>query len=495
MPENPNLLFLFTDEQAFDTMAAYGNSAIDMPNLNRLAETSTVLRNAYVTQPVCTPSRSTLMTGLYPHTNGCVRNNVPLSMETPCLPEIGDFRDYATGYHGKWHLGDEIYPQHNFHDWVSIDDQYCGHYRHYRSPHDKSTYYHWLREQGVEPNFESDGWTCYTRDFCARLGEELSKPAYLAGEGERFIRDNAHRPWMLTVNFFEPHMPYFGPRDEQYDPADVTLPEDFDAWPGEDQPAKARALAQFYRMKGHSGLSVADEAGWRRMIANYWGLCSLVDTHVGRILQALEDTGQADNTIVVYTSDHGDMMGSHRLLAKCVQFQRSVRVPLLLRLPGQSNGRTLSDPVSQVDLVPTLLEAMGRRRPDHLQGHSWIPWLTGRDDAPPQRDVFIEWNGSDNGAVDPLNRRGVAPEMLDVAPPERIVASVCDPVRTVVTSDGWRYTRSTIGEDELYDLNSDPHEMRNLAAEPARADRVADLRARIEAWQERTGDEVAWPGA
>jgi arylsulfatase A-like enzyme len=473
-------------------MAAYGNDAIDTPNLNRLAETSTVFQNAYVTQPVCTPSRSSLMTGLYPHTTGCTRNNVPLSLETPCLPEIGDFRHYATAYHGKWHLGDEIYPQHNFHEWISIDDQYCGHYRPWRSTEDKSTYYHWLGDQGVEPNFESNGWTCYTRDFCARLPEELSKPAYLAGESSRFIRENRDRPWMLTVNFFEPHMPYFGPRDNQYDPADVTLPEDFDAWPTEDQPVKTRALAQWYQRNGHSGLSVADEAGWRRMIANYWGLCSLVDTHFGRILRTLEETGQADNTIIVYTSDHGDMMGSHRLLAKCVQFRRAVRVPLLLRLPGQSGRRDVADPVSQVDLVPTLLEAMGRRVDESLQGQSWTAWLDGRRELEHQ-DVFVEWNGSDNGVRDPFPTLGVGDDMAEVADPERIAASITDPVRTVLTRDGWRYSRSTIGEDELYDLNEDPHERRNLVSDPAQADRVDDLRRRIENWQRRTGDTITWP--
>ncbi len=489
MTQNPNLLFVFTDEQAAETMAAYGNTVIDTPNFDRLAARSTVFQNAYVTQPVCTPSRSSLVTGLYPHTNGCTGNNVPLSMEIPCLPELADFRNYVTGYHGKWHLGDEIYQQHNYHDWISIDDQYCGHYREYRSPHDKSTYYHWLLDQGIEPNFESNNWTCYTRDFCARLPEELSKPAYLAGESSRFIRENRDRPWMLTVNFFEPHMPYFGPRDNQYDPADVILPESFNLIPTEDQPAKTRALYEAYRRHGHSGLPLETEAHWRRMIANYWGLCSQVDTHFGRILQTLEETGQADNTIIVYTSDHGDMMGHHRLLAKCMQFRPATRVPLLLSMPGQSEHRDIEDPVSQVDLVPTLLEAMGRRIPDHLQGQSWMRWLKGKEELL-YRDVFIEWGSRETGM--PLHQRKMLEEVSSVVDPEKAVASMSDPVRTVMTPDGWRYTRSTIGEDQLYDLNEDPCESRNLASDPAQKDRIAELRGRIEYWQKRTDDPVCW---
>jgi len=111
MRKQPNLLYVFTDEQAAATMAAYGNHAIDTPNLDRLASQSVVFDHAYVTQSVCTPSRSTLMTGLYPHSNGCTENNKRLPLEVPCLPELGDFSDYATAYHGKWHLGDEIFQQ------------------------------------------------------------------------------------------------------------------------------------------------------------------------------------------------------------------------------------------------------------------------------------------------------------------------------------------------------------------------------------------------
>jgi arylsulfatase A-like enzyme len=124
-----------------------------------------------------------------------------------------------------------------------------------------------------------------------------------------------------------------------------------------------------------------------------------------------------------------------------------------------------------------------------------MPWLTGQADRPTEGDVFIEWNGNDNGIRDPFEKLGVAPELADVAPVERIAASINDPVRTVITPDGWRYTRSTIGEDELYDLTNDPHELRNLAADPAQGDRVGDLRARVASWQERTGDRVAFDEA
>lgn len=125
--DQPNLLFIYTDEQARGTLATYGNRRIEMPNLNRLASQSVVFDDAYVTQPVCTPSRSSLLTGLWPHTNGCIENNVPLRSETPCLPEMlspAARRDMVTGHYGKWHLGDELFAQHGFDEWVSIEDMY-----------------------------------------------------------------------------------------------------------------------------------------------------------------------------------------------------------------------------------------------------------------------------------------------------------------------------------------------------------------------------------
>lgn len=149
--KKPNLLFIYTDEQAVDTLAAYGNTQIEMPNLNELANDSTVFEHAYVTQPVCTPSRSTLLTGLYPHENGCTRNNIPLSRKTKCFPELLNDSDYRTGHFGKWHLGDEIFKQHGFDEWVSIEDAYYGYYSEDRDKNEKSDYHSFLIENGFQP--------------------------------------------------------------------------------------------------------------------------------------------------------------------------------------------------------------------------------------------------------------------------------------------------------------------------------------------------------
>ncbi len=122
-PQKPNIIFIFTDEQRQDTLKVYGNWRIKTPNLDKLAQESVVFTQAYVTQPVCTPSRASILTGLYPHTNGCIENNIPLRKEIPTIAEMMEGEDYIKGYFGKWHLGDEEIPQHGFEEqWISIEE-------------------------------------------------------------------------------------------------------------------------------------------------------------------------------------------------------------------------------------------------------------------------------------------------------------------------------------------------------------------------------------
>ena len=485
----PNLLFIFTDEQRADTMAAYGNTLIQTPNLNRLAGESFVFERTYVTQPVCTPSRSSILTGLWPHTTGCTRNNIPLPPEMACLPEMLVHDGYATAYHGKWHLGDELFAQHGFDEWISIEDGYNRWFSEGMDRNTRSSYYHFLIEQGLTPQ---SGIT-FSRGEAARLPEELGKPAFLARQASRFIRENRTRPFCLFVNFLEPHMPFFGPRDTQHDPGSVTLPGNFNHPPDETQPLRARITQRAYFENGFGDNPLKTEADWRRLIANYWGLCSLVDTHTGTILNTLEECGLAGNTIVVYTSDHGDMMGSHRLLAKGVMFEEAARVPLLVRLPGQTEGRRVREPVSQIDLVPTLLDLMGERVTNHLAGESLASLLTGSGAPRRNLDVMIEWNGptAPNGSMVRDRKR---PEWEhEYGSPEEVDRALADSVRTVVTPEGWKFNYSAGGEHELYNLNDDPYELRNLARNSAHRGRMQELSVRIRRWQDETEDSLALP--
>ena len=478
--KKPNLLFIYTDEQAYKTMAAYGNPHIEMPNLDGLALVSTLYERAYVTQPVCTPSRSTLLTGQWPHTNGCTANNVPLSVDTRCIPEMLRDPEYVSAHFGKWHLGDEIFRQHGFDEWCSIDDGYREYYSPGRSRDIKSDYYHFLMSHGFGP----DAGDIFARGETARFPEEYSKPAFLADQAARFLRKNRDNPFLLFINFFEPHMPYFGPRDGQYPVSDIPLPPNFEHPPRKDQPLKTRVYREAYFENGHSGLPLRTKADWKRLIANYWGLCSLVDTYIGKILTALTDLGLYDDTIIVFTSDHGDMMASHQLTAKCVMFEEAVRVPLIIKNAGQSAGGSVHVPVSQIDLVPTILKLLCGEIHEQCQGRSLMDTT--------HRDVFIEWQGPNSGIVWEGEERGPSiPKSMRYEVGSRTLAEhILDPVRTIITPDGWKLNYSTLGEHELYNLQDDPDELHNLAVTGTYGGVFDDLSERIRRWQVDSGDSL-----
>ena len=493
--KTPNLLFIFTDEQRHDTLAASGNTFVQMPNLNRFAEQSCFFEQTYCTQPVCTPSRSSIMTGLYPHATGAANNNMPLRPDVGCLPELlpPDVRErYVTGYHGKWHLGDEVFIQHGFDEWRSAEDYF---YRDHFSPgRDRGTlsdYTLWLHQQGFKPDFEG---TAYTRERASTLPERFGKPAYLANEASRFIRQHRDRPFILYLNFLEPHMPFFGPRTNLYDPAEVPLVPNFDHVPDENDCLRLRIFAEKYRRQGFEWYDLATEAGWRQLIAAYYGLCTLIDHYTGQVLSTLSDCGLDDNTIVVFTSDHGEMLGAHRIMAKSVFHQESARVPCMIRLPGQTRGQRIGGPFSQIDLVPTLLELLGQPRPDRLHGKSIASQLGGSDRTL-NDDVFLQWNRPSRPGDSEQWPTKVPDWMAALAgSQQRAIDALIQDSRTIVSADGWRFTFNTLlGDHELFDLNRDPQERHNLARRPEQVPRMNQLLARIRSWQRKVNDPLELP--
>jgi arylsulfatase A-like enzyme len=475
--EKPNLLFIWTDEQRADTMRVYGNSKIQTPNLNKFADENVVFENAYVSQTVCTPSRSTVLTGLWPHQNGCTENNLPLAPHFKCLPEILNDSNYRTGYFGKWHLGDEIFAQHGFEEWQSIEDGYRKYYRPERDLNRKSAYWHFLKNRDFEPDTASGD---FSRGRVSRLPIEHSKTQFLERQAIDFLSRHQRDPFLLHINFLEPHMPFSGPLNDLHSAEAIELPASYFQFNSDREPLRYQLIRERYRQKGFEGNDLKTEAGWQRLLANYWGLVAQVDRSVGAILAALERLKLAENTIVVYTSDHGDMMSAHRLLAKTVMYEEAARVPWLLRFPARIRQQVFRPRVSHIDLIPTLLELMRQPIPENLPGKSLVPLLAGKRPVDPE--IFLEWN--------PANRISRIPEESVGSSETQQKQALTASIRTVITQDGWKLCRSNLDYSQLFNLQQDPGELTNLYYQPAYQSKILELEEKIRAWQNKTNDPL-----
>ncbi len=267
----------------------------------------------------------------------------------------------------------------------------------------------------------------------------------------------------------------------------MTLPPSWYAEIEETVPLRYRRRRESMRgdPHGHKGrLATNDEAGWKALKARYWGNCTLVDKYAGRILDRLHELGLADDTIVVYTSDHGELMGEHGILNKGLQYEGSVQVPLIVRAPGLA-PRRVSTPVSQVHLVPALLELLGRPVPAHVQGDA--RQLLAADELPAdESEVVIEWGGY---ATYPnaYERGEPLGEPAEVA---RLLLTV--DVRTI-RHGRWKLNVHLSGEHELYDLLTDPEELHNAFYDARNQGVIAELFERLQAWQPRTADPLVLP--
>lgn len=466
-PRRPNLLFLWTDQHRYDVVPWAGNQAIKAPKFFApLGEKSFLFHRTYVTQPVCTPSRGSIMSGLWPHNHGAVSNNRVYREGVRTIAEYLP-EDYATAYYGKWHLGNEIKAQRGFRDWRSIEDLYR---RFYTDPADLkhfSDHYNYLVKRGFPPDeVDSDnssgGGAIFSRTMAAALPEPYTKVAFLADEAERFLQERRDgQPFILHVNSLEPHPPTYGPLNELHDPDDMPAGPAFARSPDQRISMSARKQLGNYKRRGYKNHPIETEHDWRRLRANYYGLVSMVDNAYARVMRALAASGQADNTIVVYTSDHGDMCGDHTLMGKGYFYDASASVPLAIHVPWLSRSRVdFNTPISSVDIVPTMLDLMGIDVAGQVDGVSRADALRDPGSWKPE-NICVEWTDGSNAAENGRSR---------------------------VTADGWKLNLYQDDVPELFNLNGDPGEIRNLAANSAQRDRVKYLTEEIHAWQQRTRD-------
>lgn len=471
-----NVLFILTDQQRADSLSCMGGPPGLTPHLDRLAAEGTLFERAYCTQPVCTPSRASLMTGLWPHQHGCIENNDRLPEDQPSLAEQAPDA-YDKRYFGKWHLGDELVAQRGFEDWLSIEDAV---YRPFFSKPEhlelRSDYHRFLVRQGFEPDERAaDGALCFGRGTAARMPEPLTKAHFVAESVAQACREHdRRRPFFWVASIFEPHSPFTSCFDDWLDPGKLPVGPAFAHPPPTNHSLRNRLRSEALRSGKLYETPDPAPADLRKVRARYFGVCRLVDRAVGKILQSLRETGLEEETLVVFTSDHGEMMGDHYALLKGLLYEEAVRVPLIMRMPGSPGGRQ-SGPVSLIDLPPTLLEAMGAlERAETLPGRSLLG--AARGEALDSMDVVVQWNSRPGGSTTlAASGRG-----------EDAVAS--QQWRSLITPEGWKLNCCATDQNELFHLAEDPHEQSNRYGSPACADIERRLADRLREWQDRVND-------
>ncbi|HME89455.1 MAG TPA: sulfatase-like hydrolase/transferase [Chthoniobacterales bacterium] len=472
MASKPNLLVFLPDQQRADTLRCYGGR-VHAPNLDKFASESWVFEKAYVTQPICTPSRSSLMTGSWPHANGCTRNFLILDAKWRCLPELIDDADYRCGYIGKWHLGNEHFAQHGFAEWISVENnpRYQKLVSPGRDPNVISDYSKFLFERGLKPRADRDFFDNW---FVTHLPLELSKARFLERKACEFLERNKADPFVLVVAFFEPHSPYNGPLNEEHRLDEVDVDPTVDHTFGKEMPLRYRLRQERDRERYGN-----PPEKYREAKRNYYGLVTLIDRSIGAILAQLDQHGLSENTIVVHSSDHGDMMTAHGLMRKEVMFEESIRVPYLVRLPGQRRGHRVAQPVSHIEFAPTVLDLLGKPAHEQCTGKSHARLLRG--EAMPAQNVFVQWSPGKTPKIQKRTKLGR---------PRDIQRALEESTRAVITPDGWKLCLRDKDLNELYNLRADPYELHNLFGRTEHKEIASKLAGEIHQWQENAGDPI-----
>lgn len=440
--KQPNILWICTDQQRFDTLGCYGNPFVHTPNLDKLAASGALFDHAYCQSTVCSPSRGSFLTGRYARTVGLRRNgqNIPAHevLVTKLLQKIG----YTCGLSGKLHLS-ACHPKVCRGTEPRIDDGYDIFHWSHHPPEDWPTneYSHWLRAKGKEyapKPFEP------CEHVVIRPDAEDHQAAWCAEKAIHFIEahENKEIPWLFSVNIFAPHHPFDPPGDylerylEMID--DIPLPNYIAGEPDRKTSFQRTDHHGAYGMSNLYPFSRMKNSDHRYVRAAYWAMVDLIDEQVGKMVDALERTGQLDDTLIIFMSDHGELLGDHGVYLKGPHFyEPAIHVPLILSCPRLiTKPVRVSSFVELVDLAPTFLEAAGTDVHPGMQGKSLMKILKG--EATDHRDdIYCESYEADQGYA----------------------MMVRDQTHKIVVYH-------SKNEGELYDLNHDPTESENLWDSP-----------------------------
>ena len=467
-----NILFIMCDQLRYDYLACYGHKTILTPNIDALAKRGVRFSRAYVQSPICGPSRMSFYTGRYPRSHGSTWNNAPLRVGEMNIGDHLNPLGMRTILCGKTHMAADfdgmkrlgINPasgigakiaEGGFEKWDRLDGLHPS-----KGKKRPSHYNAYLTEKGYDgPNpWEQwansadgagddilSGWLLSHADKPARVRAEDSETAYSTSRAIEFMEQAGDQPWLLHLSYIKPHWPYIVPKPyhAMYSAEDVQPVIRSDAEKDEAHPV----LDAYYQ---HRFSKVFARDGVReRVIPAYMGLITQIDDEVGRLMDYLDRSGRARDTMVVFTSDHGDYLGDHWLGEKELFHEQSVRIPLIILDPtheaDETRGTVCDALVEAIDLLPTFVEIAGGDVPDHiLEGHSLLPFLHDKN-ATPVRDVVIsEYDYATRKARHVLNK-----DIDDCR-----LQMIFDGRYKMVAASGYR--------PMLWDLDTDPHEFHDL---------------------------------
>lgn len=465
--DRPNVLLVFSDQHNADVLGCAGHPIVKTPNLDALARQGVRFTRAYCQDAICVPSRVSVVTGLYPRTTGCLTNGDEKLLDNRgdlCpLHQVLQDNGYFTGFFGKLHLGIGALIRGWDHSVTVLP---------LRAEPSEESYFDWIKSQGKEAEFLHDWEGGNKSDLCTHISTlppELRDAAYTAQKAGEFLRAAATqgKPFFCWTSFHGPHQPYAPPQRwaDLYPPESIPLPESVNE-PAENLPPGLQDWRRNERKPWNLAKAAREPILYQRYIAAYYAQVSEVDHYIGEVLAQLDALGLRDNTIVIYTSDHGDFVGRHGMVEKCSVghnvYEETLRVPLIVSWPKRfQRGATCDSLAELVDLYPTVAALL------HLKRPAGAPALAGRPLAPTlaegkptgRRYAFSE-NYSQSTVISERYKLGV---WTDPGPKHK----------------AWDWRGKT--RDQLYDRERDPQELRNLAGTPAVADIEKELRQALTA--------------
>tara|TARA_B100001250_G_scaffold178412_1_gene153328 strand:- start:256 stop:1656 length:1401 start_codon:yes stop_codon:yes gene_type:complete len=435
------VLWICTDQQRHDTIRSLGNPHINTPCIDSLVGEGVAFTQAYAQSPVCTPSRAAFMTGRYPRTTKCRQNGQALPPNEKLVSRLFADDGYTCGLAGKLHLATCA----NGVAEARIDDGYSVfHWSHHPQPDwPENAYTQWLYTKGT--SWEEVYGGASTDYIKHGVPEEYNQTTWCADSAIEFIHEQNGAPWFFSYNCFAPHHPFDPPEEflARYNPDDMPLPKA--------RPDELETKTTYQQLDGK--FSHNDPEGYditkmtdrdkREVTAAYYAMVELIDKQVGRMVAALEETGQLENTIVIFMSDHGEMLGDHGLFLKGPHFyDEAVRVPLIISWKDRFAADLRADCLMElIDITPTLLEAAEIDVPKTIQGRSLMPILLSQREAGHHRDyVFSEYYNA-------WTHKHSYGSMLRTREEKIVVYHGTD-------------------QGELYDLKNDPDEFENLWNSP-----------------------------